>query len=249
MPAEIRFLVLLGAAFLVFSASSYLLVVGIRAGVRDFQGPIWRDLKARLFVASVVVYFTGGLGAGLILAGYLTPMLLAQGMAPWAGRLLPVALGLVLLPSLQTWVNPWAPLQRRLLLRRLSAQGLDQNKLRSAVFVGILEPGKPRESVRGGLEREGGGLWIEPNRIVYKGDADAFEFRRDEVIRISRRADSGRTTLPSGILQPSITFRSPGGGEREIQFQSLGCWTTGAARKASSELACRLEAWFTRGSA
>jgi len=114
--------ILVGWFFLVVGAASYILCVFTACLTFDFKRRVWSVVKRKLFVANILVPLAASLGVGFGLSAFLTPVLKAEGMETGMASVMPVMGAVMLLQIAQMWVLIWAPLEKRLIERRLLAR-------------------------------------------------------------------------------------------------------------------------------
>src|SRR6266481_6343077 len=72
---DVVLFVLIGGFFLVVGVGSYILCVFTVCLTFDFTRPIWSVVKAKLFLANILVPVAAGLGVGFGFSAFLTPVL------------------------------------------------------------------------------------------------------------------------------------------------------------------------------
>jgi hypothetical protein len=238
-------MILIGGFFLAAGSGCYVTVVFSNCLTFNFSQPVWSGLKPKVFLANIVVPLLFALGVGFVLSAFLTPVLLASGLRSGIAGLLPV-LGMVgLLQVIQMWVQIWAPLERRIIQKRLAAQGLSREQLQSAVLVGLSDPRRNSFKKFGCIEEDIGALWLAPEQLVYYGDHERFSITRDQLTEIERRSDAGSVTILSGLAHVILHVKLPDGGERQIRLHIEGVPTLGSKRKVMDELANAIVRWHS----
>lgn len=86
-------------------------------------------------------------------------------------------------------------------------------------------------------------MWLEPDRLVYRGDTDGFTFSRGQLTEIERVVLTASTTAYAGNRHIVLRFTADGGLERRVRLHIEGEWTLGRIAKATDRLADRLVAW------
>ena len=83
-------MVIIGGIFFTIGAVSYLFLLITDCLTFNFQRPIWRGVKAKLYFANIVVLsgFSMGIGFGLI--PFLSPALVSLGLSSYLAFMLPV---------------------------------------------------------------------------------------------------------------------------------------------------------------
>lgn len=241
-PSEGRPLVFLffAAFFLLAGVASYLLVTFANGFIFDFSRPLWTALKVRLYLFNIFVPLLFMLGLGFALAGWLEPHLVRRGLSRQMAFLAPVLGTIFVLQIVGIWVQIWAPLERRVITRRLAAKGIMPAQMAHGLFTGISDPTRSSFKKFGAIEDDIGMLWIDPERLVFFGDVEYFALTRDQILAMDRKADAGSVTLLSGIAHVVLRVRQPDGRERQIRLHPEGVWTMGRKREAMDELAKRI---------
>jgi hypothetical protein len=160
--------------------------------------------------------------------------------------LLPVLAAVVVLQIAQIWVLIWAPVEQRVIRKRLMAKGIDPAQLQNAMLVGISDPTRSSLKKFAAVEDDLGAVWLEPGEIRYRGDREQFAITRDQVTQIERRADPGSATVLSGVTHVILHVRQPDGSTRQIRFHTEGVWTMGLKRKTMDRLAAAIVQWHGR---
>jgi hypothetical protein len=238
-------MVIIGALFLGAGALSYVGVLLSNCLTFNFNEPMWRGFKPRLFLANIVVPLPVALGIGFIISAFATPILLGFGIAPGVSGLLPVLGTVALLQISQMWIQVWAPLERRLIQKRLNALGLSDAQLQSAILVGLSDPRRSSFKKFGGIEEDVGALWLAPQQLVYYGDVEQFSITREQLAQIERRSDAGSATILSGLAHIILHVKGADGSERQIRLHIEGVSTQGKKRKVMDELADAIARWHT----
>jgi hypothetical protein len=211
----------------------------------NFQQPVWRRLKAKAFLANIVVVLLFSLGLASIVSAFAGPVLLAFGLNSSFAGFLPFLATVGLVQVVFMWFLIWAPLERRIIHKRLAAQGLSSAQLQSAFLVGLSDPTSSSFRKFGGIEDDLGALWIGQDQLVYYGDVERFSITRDQLTQIERRADAGSATILSGLAHIILHVRLTDGSERQIRLHIEGVSTQGKKRKVMDELADAIARWHS----
>src|SRR5436305_562820 len=118
------FYLFIGGFFLVLGAGAYAGVILTNCLTFNFRAPVLPGIKARVFLANIIVPVLMGLGLGFMLSAFVSPVLGALGINPGLANMLPLLATIALLQILQLFVQIWAPLERRFIAKRLAAQGI-----------------------------------------------------------------------------------------------------------------------------
>lgn len=237
------FLLALGGLFFLAGVVGYSIVLASDCFTYNFQRPVWNRLKAKIYLANIVVPLLGFLGIGLIVAAIVSPGLAAIGISGLMATFVPVLGVIVFLQIVQVWVLIWAPLEQRVIRKRLLAQGVPAAQLQNAVLVGISDPTRSSLKKFAAVEDDIGALWLESGALKYQGDRDQFSITREQLMEIERRADTGSATLLSGVTHIILHARQPDGTPRQIRLHTEGVWTMGLKRKTMDDLAQGIVGW------
>jgi len=245
-PTWLQSLILLGlGGFGMLAASvAYLVVIQTQCFTFNFQRLVWSSAKDKIYIANILVPAIFMIGVGLLLAAFLTPLLERQGLSKDAAWLTPIIGSLVVLQLALVWVNLWAPLEKRLITRRLAAQGITPEQMQFGSFVGLSDPTRSSLKKFTAIEEDVGMLWIEPERLVYFGDKEQFSLTPEQVLAAERKVDAASTTALSGTAHLILRVRQPDGAERQIRLHTSGVWTLGRKRTAMDSLAKRINEWL-----
>jgi hypothetical protein len=219
-----------GGLFLGLGAVGYWLAIITGAFSPSYKHPVWPAVKVQLIFASIVELVLLAVGAGLILAAFLEWLLVKLGLkAGLAAHLLPVMAMIVAVPILCLWVLVWAPLERRIIWKRLKAMGVTRVQLQSAVLVGLSNPAS-------GLDKRFGRVEV----LIYHGDGEQFGIGREQLAQLERRM--GQRGMAHILLHINLSD----GSVREIRLHMEGHWTMGARRRAMDTLADAIARWHAK---
>jgi hypothetical protein len=244
-PDAVRtiFMVVLGVISLIGGIGGYLLIIFTNCFTFKFTKPIWREMKAKVYFANIYVILAGALGIGLILSGFTSPKLEHMGLNPTMASMLPVLLIVAVVQIILLWVLVWSPLEKRLITKRLLAQGLTPAQIQNGTLVGLSDATRSSFKKFGAIEDDIGALWLGPGELVFWGDNERFSIRRDQVLALERKADAGSTSMLAGTTHPILHVRLPDGTERQIRLHCEGHGTRGKQRAAIDRLAAAIEQW------
>lgn len=207
----------------------------------DFNRPYMPSYGRKLWLVNLVtgLFLQGGFALAIspVMSRLLEPILPPNLLAP-----ISIFLPFIAAAILMIWWSPWAPLELKMIHKRMAALGITPEQVESAIPVGISNPADSSFK-RVLVEQDMGLLWVEPQRLTYFGDSQSFNIQRDQVISIERKADAGATSSYFGAVQVIITYTDPDGGERRVRLHSEGDWTMTAKAAAMRDLADRLESW------
>lgn len=229
-----------GAFFLVLGLTGYFVVLLTTCFTFNFSSPVWNALKAKKYIANIVVLVGVSVGIGFIVKGFLAPVLGTGGQT----TILPVMIVLIVVNLSQLWILIWNPVERGMILKRLAALGVTPDHLKGAMLVGISNPASGAVKRFGAIEEDMGALWVTPDRLAWRGDVEQFDLTHDLVVQIERKADNRSTSVLAGIAHPILHVRMPDGSIRQMRLHVEGLWTMGQKRKAMDALSNSLESWY-----
>jgi hypothetical protein len=135
----------------------------------------------------------------------------------------------------------WAPVETRLIAKRLAAQGVSPQLLRTGVNLGISDPARS-DWAKIVLEDDVGMLWIEPGRLTYRGDVTELSLAPTDVSEIERVVVSASLASHVGVRHIVIHLHQD---RRRVRLHVEGHITLPGQRRATDLLADRLVAWKT----
>jgi hypothetical protein len=239
-----------GAFFFVAGVAGYFVVLFTNCLTFDFGRPIWSTLRRKIFLVNILVPLLVAMGVGFTLAAFVAPILMAFGLSPALAGLLPALGMVVVLQIVQMWVQVWAPLEKRVIYKRLAAQGVSAAQVRGATLVGLSDPTQSSfKKFGGGIEDDIGALWVSPDRLVYFGDMEQFAITPEQLVQLERKADAGSATILSGMAHVILHVRLPDGALRQIRLHVEGLPTMGKRRQAMDQLAAAIADWHSRAAA
>ncbi len=237
----------LGSLSLLLGAFLYLVTITTQCFTFNFHRPIWKSLKVKFSFVYTIFLCLVGVGLGLSSSIILTPLLKIVSFPKVLSTLLPLLMGIMLVNFVFAQITVWVPLEISVLKKRMKALGLSESEITQGIYIGISDLTKSSFKKFDIIEDDIGLLWIMPDRIVYRGDNDNFEFDRNQLLEISREVDKGSAAAYSGIVHIIIRFRDKDGSERKVRFHIEGKWNVDETRRALDELAERLYEWQGSG--
>jgi hypothetical protein len=218
---------------------SYCLVLFTTCFTFRFDRPVYSGFKKRLWIANLavpVVAMIAATGAvdSVMVAG---AFLLGRGAPPWLATIVPA---LILVNVGTSLFGVWSSVETRLIDRRLAAQGMTRQQLRTGLHLGISDPTR-RDWTKAVLEDDVGMLWIEPGRLRYRGDVDEFELTPRDVLQVERVVVGSNLSAHLGVRH--IVLQLAEG--RRIRLYVEGHWSMASLRRATDRLAERLVRWQT----
>ncbi len=243
---HVIFFVLLGGFFLMVALAGYILCVFTTCLTFDLSRPVWNVVKRKLFIANILVSLAASLGIGFVLSAFLTPALTAIGLDAGMANMLPVMGSVMLFQVAQLWILIWAPLEKRLIERRLFVQGITADQVRGGICVGLSNPASGMLKRFGAIEEDMGVLWLSQEQLIFRGDNSAFSLTRDQITQIERRADARSTTMLAGIAHVILHTSAAAPSEREIRLHTEGHLTMGRKRDAMNRLGDAITMWHSK---
>jgi hypothetical protein len=151
---------------------------------------------------------------------------------------------LVILNFFVLRVNIWAPNETGLPRHRLLALGVTEAQLARGTYVGISDPSSNSlKTTKGMLEDDVGMLWLEHDRLVYRGDEASFDVPRERLLEVERLVVKKSASAYAGNRHIVLRFQQENGTERRVRLHVEGAWTMGRLVKVTNALADRLNAW------
>jgi hypothetical protein len=238
---EILGSLVLGALLSGVAAAFYLAFVSTGGFTSSFAKPVFKKLKTRLFIAQIVLSALLLFALGLLLNGALGALFWALDIRASA-FIAAMVVSAVAVNVALVRLHAWAPLETTLASRRLQAMGVPAADVARGLCLGISNPADSgwKKAV---LEDDVGFFWLEPDRLVYKGDQESFEVPRERLLEVERVVVTSSASAYTGNRHIVLRFTSDSGQERRVRLHAEGCWTPGRVVKATNELAGRLSAW------
>jgi hypothetical protein len=246
MAQSIVFMVL-GAFVVALGFGVYAIVVRTNCFTFNFDMPVWKAAKRKIYVANIFVQVILLVGTGMILAGMLNRMLERAGLSANAAYLAPMLASLFLGQLTFVWVNLWAPIERRLIEKRLAAKGISTQRIAEGMLIGLSDPTRSSLKKFTAIEDDVGMLWAENESLTYLGDSRQFNYTRLEVERMEQKADGASTSALSGTVHPILYVKESDGVERAIRLHAEAVWTLGQKRIAMNGIAERIRNWLAAG--
>jgi hypothetical protein len=223
--------------------AAYFLVLFTNCFTFNFTRPVWSEMKAKVYFANIFVPLCWSLGLGLAVSAFLTPMLQAKRISGTMATMLPVLAIVALVQIVQLWILIWSPLDKRVITKRLLAQGITPAQLHNGMLVGLSDATRSSFKKFAAIEDDIGALWVSPDQLVYWGDNERFSITRDQLVQLERKADAGSTTMLTGATHPILHVHLPDGSERQIRLHAEGQFTRGNQRRAIDRLTDEIIRW------
>jgi hypothetical protein len=236
-------LMALGIVLLFIGAAAYGIVLATGAMTfRYDRGPIFRGVKVRMWFANLIVglFLQSGFAVlvgpfVLIVLGQLLPLPLAAPVS-FFGPFIVAQLAMV-------WLQIWGPLERIVITRRLLGMNILREALAGGVYVGLSDPNKNSFKKFTAVEDDVGVLWFSHDRLVYRGDAQAWQVMRGQLLDVERKADAGSTSSYFGAVHIIVRFIDDTGAEQRWRLHSEGDLTMSGRARSLDRLAAALDNW------
>jgi hypothetical protein len=235
----------IGGFFLVAGVAGYLITVYTGCFSFNYQQPVWESVKTKLFFANIIVVVALALGLGFLLSAFLSPVLILMGMDAGLANFLPVMLMVGGLQVVQLWVLIWAPVERRIIAKRLAARGITPAQLQMAALVGLSNPASGFTKRFAAVEEDMGAMWVGPEQLIYWGDNEGLCISREQLVQLERKMDKGSTTVLGGIAHIILHVQQPDGSVQQVRLHTEGLWTMGQKRRAMDALAEAISRWHS----
>ena len=236
-------LFIIGLFFLVPSVIAYLALIFSCCLTFNYQHPVWDSIKTKIYLFNIFVAVGISLGLGFIASAFLWPFMSRLGLPRSQADLLPVLAILIGFQLLRLWVLIWSPAEKKMIARRLAAMGVAPEQFKAAMLVGISNPASGFVKRFGAIEEDMGALWVLPDRLAFRLDAEQFDLTREHIAGIERKADNRSTTILAGISHVVLQVRLPDDSIRQMRLHTEGQWTLGQKRRAMDALAAAIDGW------
>jgi len=231
-----------GVFFLAAAAAVYGLTLLTQCFTFSYQRPVFPGFKVRLFIINIIVLVGLILGGIFIGGAVLGPVLASVGLHPKIGAVLLTFV--VFLPTVL--IGIWTPMDRPLVTKRLRVKEVPERAIEKGQLMGLSYPKKSTLTKFSSTLDDVGMLWLLKNRIIYRGDKEDFEIRREDVVDMERKTDRGSPATVGGGVPIILTFRQKGE-ERKIRLLPQGTWTVWSLARALDDLADRIDRWREAG--
>lgn len=238
-------MMIFGFLFLGAGVAGYVAVLFTNCLTFNLSAPAWPELKVKQYFANIFIPLAASLGFGCILSAFLSPVLVKAGLDRSFANIIPVMGMVFILQIAQLWILIWGPLEKRFILKRLTALGLTPAQLAGAFLVGLSNPQRSSFKKFGAVEEDMGALWVGPDQLIYHGDGEQFGLTRSQVTQIERKSDSGSTSMLGGIAHVILHVVQADGSVRQIRLHNEGLLTMGQKRVAMEQLAEAIANWHS----
>ncbi len=241
--ANVAFTAAFGALFV--AVAGYAVTFLTNCFTFDFSRPFFASFKKKLYLINIVVSLGLSLAVGFFVSVPVTPILVRFNLPEPLPFITPILVSLIGVQLILVWINIWSPLNRAIVRKRATALEIDPISLGKGTLVGVSDPDKSSFKKLTLVEDDVGVLWIEPAQLVYKGDTEDFELKRDNIISFECKADAGSVASYAGAVYPILRYRNTDGSEQSIRFHAWGSWTLGGLSKSLKLLSLKLESWHS----
>lgn len=244
-PAVILFMAM-GMFFSFLGLVSYVAVLATNCFTFRYDKPVWlTGFTLRLRLVNIVVPLFLLLGIGSIATVLFGSILVIIGVPVKAAILIPFFCMLVPVQFFLAWFNIWAPMEKTLISKRLSAIGIVPERMKEGFYAGISDPSV--SSFRKGLiEDDVGMMWLDPDAIVYRGDARHLEIKRSQLLRIERVVDKGSMAAYAGAVHVILVWQDDKGVQNKTRIHTMNCFTLTGIACSLDKLAEELKGWQMR---
>jgi hypothetical protein len=232
----------IGIVIFIIGLGAYGIVIASRCFTFNFNRPIYKALKGKMWFANLLV--------SLLLQGgfafMVMPMLLhgLNGLLPDT-LLFPVSLFIpfIVAQIVMIWFTLWAPIETGIIRERLKAHGITPEQFANGRYMGVSDPTRSSFKKLTQVEDDIGMLWLAPDRLIYRGDVQHFDIPHANVLDIERKADAGSTSSYFGGVHVIVRYRDSDGIEKRVRLHPEGDWTMTGKARAQNALAEALEMW------
>jgi hypothetical protein len=235
----------IGGAFLGLGLLVYLATLLTGCFSFSYRRPVWKAAKVKLYFVNILVVLLLALGLGFVCAAFLGSALMMLGLEARLAQLLPVMLMVAAVQIGLLWVLIWAPLEKRIIRKRLKAMGISEAEIDSAILVGLSNPAGGPARCFSAIEEDVGGLWLTPELLIYRGDGEQFGITREQLAQTERRLDHRSTSALGGIAHVILHVSLADSSVRPIRLHTEGHGTMKRKREAMEALAGAIAKWYT----
>jgi len=224
----------------------YVIAVATRCFTSDWRKPFWKGLRARLYVANIVVPLLLIIAIASYVCMVMMPLLGLAGLPTAAAFLVPFFATVIVCQLISVSVNIWVAVVRGATKMRLLALGVPEQALTSGVYVGVSDPSRSGAK-RLFVEDDLGMLWLGRDEMAYRGDTQEFRVPRGRLVAVERAANVWSWAAYWGAVDVIIRFTQEDGVERRVRLHPMGNWTIRGVAKTSDWLADAVGKWQQGG--
>lgn len=235
-------IIALGLFMMALGVGGYAIFVATNALTFRFDKSIMPSLGMRAWLCMLVFTLLFQIGFAVACSPGIVRLV---GPALPNPALLPVALfgPMLAMQCAMISITPMAPIERRLIVRRLTALGCPPAQFPGGALVGTSDASRSSFKRFPIVEQDVGMLWLMPGRLVYRGDRESFDLAPQQVATVERKADAGSAVSFFGAVHVILHVPQPDGSTRKIRLHPEGYWTAPAKSRALNDLADRLWSW------
>ena len=247
MPAvAIILFMAMGMFFSFVGMVSYAAVLATNCFTFRYDRPVWlKGFTLRLRLVNIIVPLFLLLGLGSLATVLFGSVLAIAGVPLKAAILIPFFCVLVPGQFFLAWFNIWAPMDKTLIRKRLSAIGIAPARMDGGFYAGISDPSV--SSFRKGLiEDDVGMIWLDADAIVYRGDARNLNIKRSQLLQIERVVDKGSMAAYAGAVHVILLWQDDKGAQNRTRIHVMNCFTLSGIAHSLDKLADDLKRWQLR---
>lgn len=235
---------IIGGFFFFMALFMYFLVIITDCFTSDFSENVFKKLKRKIYIFNLVVQILFLISICPIMGILFTPFFRAIGLP--APNMISFLFFLIIIQFLFLIFNIWAPLEKRLINRILTARNFQKEDFKGGIYMGISDPLKTSFKKMYCVEDDIGMLFIKNDRLIYQGDTKALEVKRDQITDIIRDADAGGVAAYFGIANILIKYRETADNVQTVRLHPEGFWTIFGSKKYYNYLEEQLKKWRNR---
>ena len=185
------------------------------------------------------------LGIGSLATVLFGAILVIIGVPLKAAILIPFFCVLVPGQFFLAFFNIWAPIEKTLIRKRLSAIGVSPERMDEGFCAGISDPALSSFG-KGLIEDDVGMMWLDSDAIVYCGDAKHLEIKRSQLLHIERKVDKGSMAAYSGAVHVILVWVDEKGVQNKTRIHTMHSFTLTGIARSLDKLAEDLKCWQMR---
>lgn len=233
----------MGVFFSFIGVVSYVIVLATNCFTFKYDKPVWlTGFTLRLRLTNIFVPLFLILGIGSLATVFFGTILAIVGLPLKIALLLPFFCVLVPGQFFLAWFNIWAPIDKSLIRKRLSGIGISPERMSEGIYAGISDP-SVSSFKKGLIEDDVGMMWLEPDAIVYQGDARRLEIKRSQLIKIERAVDKGSMAAYAGAVYVILVWQDENGVQNRTRIHVMNCLTLTGIARSLDKLADALKRW------
>jgi len=244
MPAvAIILFMAMGMFFSFIGMISYVAVLATNCFTFKYDHPVWlKGFTLRLRLVNIFVPLFLLLGVGSLATVLFGSVLAIIGVPLKAAILIPFFCVLVPGQFFLAWFNIWAPMEKTLIRKRLSAIGIAPARMSEGFYAGISDP-SVSSFKKGLIEDDVGMMWLDADAIVYRGDARNLEIKRSQLVKIERVVDKGSMSAYAGAVHVILLWQDEKGVQIRTRIHVMNCFTLSGIARSLDKLADDLKGW------